>query len=173
MTNAATPSEDLKQTASPVDFLVRKTRSLIFGAAFFFGTALLCTAFMTYFRVTQVEGPPIHRGVEAGQHLRVEYQAFRLRFSQALLSGREDFKAKAEEAYEILISRVASIESNSALKLPKHDPQLLAKYTALVADIRGWEPLFALYSKGDTAAGTTLFETVDARARLCRVLTRG
>jgi len=158
--NGGDPSE--VDSPSAFKSLERTTRALILWAAIFFLVAACSVAALSYLRMSQAEGVPIHGGVNAGFQARAEFMTFRLRLTEAVLTGREDKRESAEQAYEILLSRLISIQNTKNMRLPTRDVRLLDHFQSLSQNIWSWEGRLAQFMGGDVAAGHTVLNAAEA-----------
>ncbi|MFY7959960.1 MAG: sensor histidine kinase [Elsteraceae bacterium] len=162
MTDAPPPPVEgdalAKATPSAFRSLEKTTRALILWVAVFLAVAFSSVGALTYFRLTQLEGIPIHGGVNAGFQARAEFLTFRLRLTEAVLSGSPDRRAAAEQAYEVLLSRILSVDSTKNLRLPTREDHLLLQFKSLSDNIFSWEAPLRRYLAGDEAAGREVLQ---------------
>lgn len=141
--------------------LEKTTRALIIWVCVFFAVAAGSVGALAYLRSSQLEGIPIHGGVNAGFQARAEFQTLRLRLAEAVLSGREDKRLMAGEAYEVLLSRLISIQATKDLRLPTREDRLLSQFKALSGQIWAWEAPLDRFKRGDMAAGEEVMRAAE------------
>jgi hypothetical protein len=141
--------------------LEKITKKLIYGLVLFFFLIITSGAFLLYFRFIQIEGAPIQGVVNSGFTSRLEYSVFRMRLAIALAEDTPSSIAAAAEAYDILLSRIYTIDGNQIYRLPTKDQRLLSMFQDISQEIKSWDQKMIQYASGEKEAGARLLVSVN------------
>jgi signal transduction histidine kinase len=133
--------------------VVAPTRRLVAALALSFAFFSAVVAGYGFVKLREGARLSSQQTVFSGLQFRAEYLAFRIRLARLLREPGEENLVELCTAYEVLLSRLDTIESGAAPEASLGDPALAALYGSLAARVRAWAPAIAALEAGEAGDG--------------------
>lgn len=117
-----------------------------------------------YFSLRDNAGFAYPNIVFVGNQLRAEYLNLRVQLAEAMLVPPLSDRDATVTNYEILLSRLDTIEQGRSLRAYVDEGALAGSYLVVAREVRDWEHGVKAFVEGDAAAGRALLQRLDAAA---------
>jgi signal transduction histidine kinase len=145
--------------------VVVPTRRLVAALAMFFAFFSAVVAGYGFVKVRDESRVALQDTVFTGFQMRAEYLSFQIRLARMLREPDDTNLFELRTAYDVLLSRLDTIDTSAALEASIVDPALAGLYLRLAGLVRTWAPAVATLETGDDTGGPAFEQRVaDAAA---------